>query len=291
MWLQWSKIKHKKQANDAAKSATYGVLSREIISAVKNFGGPDPLLNYRLGMLLRKARDLDIPKDKIEATLAKASGRDGTDFQVVTYEALGPVNGSHPPVAMIIECMTENTRRTMASLKEAFNKVGGARLSSTSHLFERTGYIRIEARAGATFDEVFEAAVEAGAEDVQLVEDDASESEESGDSKDQKAEPSLIFEIKCAPSDVHALAGVLSSAPHNHVLQEAEQRMEPNGPVLCLEEEAGEDGQAPARDESGDVAGYVSEAYWDKLEKMREMIESNADCQRIFSTLRGWPER
>ncbi|KAE8259130.1 hypothetical protein A4X13_0g1215 [Tilletia indica] len=275
---KWSKIKHKKAANDAARSATYGVLSREIISAVKSFG-PDPALNFRLSMLLRKARDLDIPKDKVEATLAKAAGKDGTDFQTVTYEVLGPVSNSHPPVAMMIECLTDNTRRTMASLREAFNKSGGSRLSSTAHLFDRTGYIRIEARAGATFDEVFEAAVEEGAEDVQLVEEDPDEA--------QTESAKQIFEIKCAPSEVHALAGLLSREPHNHILQEAEQRMEPNGPVLCFEEEQAD--MSP--EDAANVAGWVSEGYWDRLERMRDMIETNADCQRIFSTLQGWPPR
>ncbi|KAK0529656.1 hypothetical protein OC834_002865 [Tilletia horrida] len=281
---KWSKIRHKKQANDAARSATYGVLSREIISAVKNFGGPDPALNYRLSMLLRKARELDIPKDKVEATLAKAAGKDGNEMVTVAYEALGPVSSNHPPVAMIIECMTDNTRRTMSSLKEAFNKSGGSRLSSTAHLFERTGYIRLEARSGATFDEVFEAAVEAGAEDVQLVEQDAEDAEGGAPAKQADK---LVIEIRCSPSDVHALAGTLSAAPNNHILQEAEQRMEPNGSVLCFEE----DKAHLSPDEAANVAGYVDEAYWAKLEKMKEAIESNADCQRIFSTLLGWPTR
>jgi len=290
---KWSKIRHKKAANDAAKSAAYGVLSREIISAVKNFGGPDPALNYRLGMLLTKARELDVPKDKVEQTLAKAAGKDSVDLQTVTYEALGPVTSSHPPVALIIECMTDNTRRTMASLKEAFNKSGGSRLSSTSHLFERTGYIRLQARSGATFDEIFEAAVEGGAEDVQLVEDDSIESAPDGvnssvpSADESSSSRPLVVEIKCSPSDVHALAGVLSSAPHHHVLKDAEQRMEPTGPLLCFEE----DQAHMSPDEAAGVAGWVSESYWERLEKMRDMIESNADCQRIFSNLAGWPSR
>ncbi|CAD6896329.1 unnamed protein product [Tilletia controversa] len=283
---KWSKIKHKKAANDAARSATYGVLSREIISAVKNFGGPDPVLNFRLSMLLRKARELGIPKDKVEATLAKAAGKDGTELQTVTYEVLGPISNSHPPVAMMIECLTDNTRRTMASLREAFNKSGGSRLSSTAHLFDQTGYIRLEARSGATFDEIFEAAVEEGAEDVQAVEQDP-EDAQTGTASDEAASTKQMFEIKCSPSEVHALAGLLSRAPHNHILHEAEQRLEPNGPVLCFEE----DKEDMSLEDAANVAGWVTEAYWDRLERMRDMIESNADCQRIFSTLQGWPPR
>lgn len=101
--LQWSKIKHKKAANDAAKGNLYSALSREIIAAVRNHPAhsTSPEHNSRLGALLRKAKDLDISKEKIEMTLKKAEGA-GAGGSSVTYEALGPATRNGVPVALIM---------------------------------------------------------------------------------------------------------------------------------------------------------------------------------------------
>jgi translational activator of cytochrome c oxidase 1 len=196
---QWSKIKHKKAANDAAKSNMYGALSREIIASVRSHPthSTSPELNSRLAALLKKAKDLEITKEKIEMTLKKAENA-GTSGSFASYEALGPQTKDGTPAALIMcvsrrllgavyflstelslpcplpltsECQTDSPARTTAKVREAINK-HGARLSSTSHLFQRTGVIRLNAKEGSTFDNVWETAEENGAEDVRQWESD-----------------------------------------------------------------------------------------------------------------------
>lgn len=102
---KWSKIRHKKAANDSARGSFYGALSREILACVRQHPtrSADPATNSRLGLLLRKARDMDVPKDKVQATLDKASRADGPDDKTLTFEALGPApQGGTQPVAMIM---------------------------------------------------------------------------------------------------------------------------------------------------------------------------------------------
>jgi len=102
---KWSKIRHKKAANDSARGSFYGALSREIIACVRQHPtrSADTATNSRLGLLLRKARDMDVPKDKVQATLDKASRADGPDDKTLTFEALGPPpQGGTQPVAMIM---------------------------------------------------------------------------------------------------------------------------------------------------------------------------------------------
>ena len=122
---KWSKIKHKKLANDTAKSTGYSNLSREIIAAVRNHPtrSASPEQNARLGQILRKAKSMDFSKDKIEATLKKAESMGtGNGGQTVSYEALGPTSSDGVPIALIVECSTDSPPRTHARVKEAFNK-------------------------------------------------------------------------------------------------------------------------------------------------------------------------
>jgi transcriptional/translational regulatory protein YebC/TACO1 len=101
--LQWSKIKHKKGAKDQAKGNMYSILSRELISAVRIHPSHSisPDQNTRLALLLKKAKDLDVPKEKVEATLQKAAAA-GQGANNITYEILGPPTKENVPVALIM---------------------------------------------------------------------------------------------------------------------------------------------------------------------------------------------
>ncbi|UZJ57231.1 hypothetical protein CBS101457_006551 [Exobasidium rhododendri] len=271
---KWSKIKHKKAANDAAKSNMYGALSREIIASVRNHPthSTSPETNSRLAMLLKKAKELEVTREKIEMTLKKAENA-GTSGSSVSYEALGPPTKDGTPVAMIIECQTDSTTRTMARVKEAINK-HNARLSSTSHLFQRTGVIRLSIGKGLTFDNVWEAAVENGAEDVRQWESD----EEEGTGVEVRRRRQVI----CNPSDLNALGSVLSSPPHSHTIIEAEAKMIASGPLLQIrgeDEGTGEEG----------ITAWLEEEELAQLDNLVAALEESADCQRVWSNVDGWP--
>ncbi|MCO5565474.1 hypothetical protein L7F22_019147 [Adiantum nelumboides] len=275
---KWSKIKHKKLANDTAKSTGYSNLSREIIAAVRNHPtrSASPEQNARLGQILRKAKSMDISKDKIEATLKKAESiGSGGGGQTVTYEALGPTSSDGIPVALIVECSTDSPPRTHARVKEAFNK-NDVRLSSTTHMFTRTGVIRLSARKGSTFDSVFETAVENGAEDVREWELD-----------EEDSQGGIGVEITCNPTDLQSLTAILSSAPHQHTILESEAMMVFNDPPVRIRGIHEEEGSAE------DVAssGWLEEDTLVKMDRLLGMLEENADCSRVWSNIEGWPSR
>lgn len=219
---KWSKIKHKKAAQDALKGNTYGALSREILSSIKASPLPKDLAslpehNSRLAYLLKKARDLDIPKDKIETTLQKARNQGNSGEEIVIYEVLGNTSHSKPffsnkdgdgnggdggdgngsPIALVIECNTDSTARTIAKLKESLNKMhSGWRLGNTGHLFDKVGriWLNLEKKDGKgeiEFDKVFELAVENGAEEVRWLEEEEWIHEESLGNVKEKGEAIL----------------------------------------------------------------------------------------------------
>jgi transcriptional/translational regulatory protein YebC/TACO1 len=303
--MQWSKIKHKKLANDAARGASYGSISREIIAAIKahTSNAPagqaaDPQHNTRLGMLVKKAKDLGFPKDKIEASIAKASGKGADQLQTVTYEALGPTNENGSATALVIECSTDSPARTHSKIREAFNRLGG-RLSSTAHLFDRVGLVRVACLGGErSFDEVFNQAVELDAEDVTLLDkEELSEGEleqlSSALDKAKGSDPPII-EIRCDPSSLKTIAEAMRS--EGHEVLEAEPKLLPNGPVLYPSGEGSEEGgMAPSDraelEQEETFGGWVDEEYVKRMDKLLGMLEDNADCTRLWSTLAGWPAR
>lgn len=275
---KWSKIKHKKLANDTAKSTGYSNLSREIIAAVRNHPtrSVSPEQNARLGQILRKAKSMDISKDKIEATLKKAESMGtGNGGQTVSYEALGPTSSDGVPIALIVECSTDSPPRTHARVKEAFNK-NDIRLSSTTHMFTRTGIIRISTAKDVTFDSVFETAVENGAEDVREWELD-----------EEDSQGGLGIEITCNPADLNRLTSILSSAPHEHTILESEAMMIYNDPPVRIR--GIHEGERSADDVTS--SGWLEEDTLVKMDKLLGMLEENADCSRVWSNIEGWPTR
>ena len=159
---KFKNIMHRKGAQDKKRSAMFSKLAREITVAAK-MGLPDPDMNPRLRAAVLAARAQSMPKDNIQRAIDKASGGDAETYEEIRYEGFGPGG-----VALIVEALTDNRNRTATNVRTIFSKNGGnlGASGSVSHGFERLGLIEYPASAGDA-DRVFEAAIEAGAEDVE----------------------------------------------------------------------------------------------------------------------------
>jgi YebC/PmpR family DNA-binding regulatory protein len=163
---QFKNIMYRKGAQDAKRSKVFSKLAREITVAAKA-GAPDPDANAALRLAIQNARAENMPKDNIERAIKKASGGDGENYEAVRYEGYGPGG-----VAIMVEALTDNRNRTASNVRAAFSKHGGAlgETGSVAFTFDHVGEITYPADAGDA-DAVMEAAIEAGAEDVQSDED------------------------------------------------------------------------------------------------------------------------
>jgi YebC/PmpR family DNA-binding regulatory protein len=163
---KFKNIMHRKGAQDKKRAASFSKLSREITVAAKS-GLPDPAMNARLRAAVLTARAGGMPKDNIERAINNASKGDGANYEEIRYEGFGPGG-----VSLIIEALTDNRNRTATNVKTAVSKNGGnlGAPGAVSHAFDRLGLIAYSAKAGDA-DKVFEAALEAGAEDVTSDED------------------------------------------------------------------------------------------------------------------------
>ncbi|MGV6902906.1 MULTISPECIES: YebC/PmpR family DNA-binding transcriptional regulator [unclassified Brucella] len=163
---QFKNIMHRKGRQDAVRSKMFSKLAREITVAAKQ-GLPDPAMNPRLRLAIQNAKAQSMPKDNIERAIKKAAGNDGENYDEVRYEGRGPGG-----VSVIVEALTDNRNRTASNVRAAFTKSGGSlgETGSVSFMFDRVGEIVYKPEAGDA-DKVMEAAIEAGAEDVQSGED------------------------------------------------------------------------------------------------------------------------
>ena len=163
---KFKNIMYRKGAQDKKRSALFSKLSREITVAAK-MGLPDPDANARLRAAIIAARAQSMPKDNIQRSIDKASGGDAENYEEIRYEGFGPGG-----VAIIVEALTDNRNRTATNVRTIFSKNGGnlGASGSVSHGFERLGLIEYPASAGDD-EKVLEAAIEAGAEDVESDED------------------------------------------------------------------------------------------------------------------------
>jgi YebC/PmpR family DNA-binding regulatory protein len=157
---------HRKGRQDKVRAGMFSKLSREITVAAK-MGAPDPDMNPRLRAAVLAARAQSMPKDNIERAISKASMGDAENYEEIRYEGFGPGG-----VSLIIEALTDNRNRTATNVRTAVSKNGGnlGAPGAVSHAFDRLGLISYPAKAGDD-EKVFEAALEAGAEDVQSSED------------------------------------------------------------------------------------------------------------------------
>ena len=163
---KFKNIMHRKGAQDKKRSSLFSKLSREITVAAQ-MGLPDPDMNPRLRMAVNAAKAASLPKDNIQRSIDKAARGDAETYEEVRYEGFGPGG-----VSLIIEALTDNRNRTATNVRTAVSKNGGnlGAGGSVSHGFDRLGLINYPASAGDN-DKVFEAALEAGAEDVTSSED------------------------------------------------------------------------------------------------------------------------
>ena len=185
---KWANIQHRKGAQDKKRGKLFTRLIREITVAAK-LGGGDLDANPRLRLAVEKAKGQSMPKDNIERAIKRGSGDvDGSDYQEARYEGYGPAG-----VAVMVDCLTDNKNRTVAEVRHAFSKFGGnlGADGSVAYLFDHVGQILFD--TGADEDAVMEAAVDAGAEDV-IVGDDQS------------------IEVLTDPSDFEAVAAGLKDA-------------------------------------------------------------------------------
>ncbi len=184
---QFKNIMHRKGAQDAKRARLFAKLIREITVAARQ-GLPDPAANPRLRAAVVAARQANMPKDTVERAIKKASGEGGAeDYVSRRYEGYGPGG-----VAIIVEALTDNLNRTASDIRSLFSKHGGAlgETNSVAFLFDRLGVIRYPA-AAASAEAMLEAAIEAGAEDVQ--------SGEGG------------HEVFCAPEDLFVVRDTLAA--------------------------------------------------------------------------------
>ncbi len=157
---QFKNIMHRKGGQDARRARAFAKIGREISVAVKN-GSAEAAHNPRLRAALVAARLANMSKDAVERAIKKASGAGGgEEYQEVRYEGRGPGG-----VALIVEALTDNRNRTAGDLRSMFGKHGGALGETVAFQFDRVGCVRYPATA-ASADAMFEAAIEAGADDV-----------------------------------------------------------------------------------------------------------------------------
>lgn len=178
---KWANIKHKKARADAKKGKIFSRVAKEIISAVK-LGGPDPKANPRLRLVLQSAKSQNVPNDIIDRNIKKASEADQADYIEMTYELYG-----HGGVGIICDVMTDNKNRLASEMRIATNKKGGsiATPGSVAFNFDRKGVIQM-ALDHAIEDELFNASIEAGAEEF----------EKEEEMFVITTEPTMLFEVK-----------------------------------------------------------------------------------------------
>ena len=164
---KFKNIMHRKGAQDKKRAAAFSKLAREITVAAK-MGAPDPDMNPRLRLAINAAKAQSVPKDNIQRAIDKASRGDAENYEEVRYEGYGPGG-----VAIIVEALTDNRNRTATNVRTAFSKNGGnlGASGAVSHGFDRMGLITYPSSAGDA-EKVFEAALEAGAEDVESSEEE-----------------------------------------------------------------------------------------------------------------------
>jgi YebC/PmpR family DNA-binding regulatory protein len=164
---KWHSIKHKKGATDAKRGKLFTKFIKEITVAART-GGGDPDANARLRKAILDAKAGNMPNDTIDRAVRRGTGaEEGVNYEEITYEGYGPGG-----VALLIEAVTDNRNRTVAEIRHMFSKNGGnlGEAGSVGWLFEKKGYIVVD-KAARPEEELFEIAIEAGADDLRDDED------------------------------------------------------------------------------------------------------------------------
>ena len=166
---KWANIKHRKAAQDKKRGKIFTKLIREITVAARGGGGGDLDSNPRLRLAVDKALAANMTRDTIDRAIKRGTGEgDDTNYEEIRYEGYGPVG-----TALMVDCMTDNRNRTVSEVRHAFSKCGGnlGTDGSVAYMFNKTGILTYP--SGSDEDAIMEAALEAGAEDVQVNDDDS----------------------------------------------------------------------------------------------------------------------
>lgn len=164
---KWANIKHRKAAQDKKRGKIYTKLIREITVAARSGGGGDPASNPRLRLAIDKALSANMTRDTIDRAVKRGTGEgDDANYEEIRYEGYGPGG-----TAVMVDCMTDNRNRTVSEVRHAFTKAGGnlGTDGSVAYMFNRMGLLSYA--AGSDEDAIMEAALEAGAEDVETNDD------------------------------------------------------------------------------------------------------------------------
>jgi YebC/PmpR family DNA-binding regulatory protein len=209
---KWAGIKHKKAIVDAKRAVSFTKVAREVTIAAKE-GGGNPDGNFRLRLAVQKAREANMPADKIKNAIDRGTGAAaGESLEELRYEGYGPAG-----VAVLVDGVTDNRNRTSASLRHIFAKNGGnlGETNSVAYLFERKGVIEVDA-AGKDPEELGMVAIEAGAEDISV----------DGDS----------IEVTTGPNEFEAVRDALEKAGAR--IENAEVTMHPKTTIPVGEDKA-----------------------------------------------------
>jgi YebC/PmpR family DNA-binding regulatory protein len=185
---KWSTIKHKKGATDAKRGKIFTKIIKEITVAAR-MGGGDPETNPRLRSALINARSENMPKDTFERAIKKGTGDlEGVNYEEILYEGYGPGG-----VAVLVECLTDNRNRTIAEVRQVFNKAGGnvGTDGCVAWMFDKKGLIIVN-KENSDEETLMELALDAGAEDI--------------------IEETESFEIICEPGDFEAVKEAIDAA-------------------------------------------------------------------------------
>jgi YebC/PmpR family DNA-binding regulatory protein len=198
---KWAQIRRAKGVNDARRGQLFTRLGREIVVAVREGGGGDPDANFRLRMAVQRARAANMPMENIERTIKRAQGgSEGASLEEITYEGYGPGG-----TAVLVQTLTENRNRTVAEVRNAFNRNGGnmGENGCVDWLFEAKGIIDVEVK-GRDPDELTLEAIDLGADDVDPVDPDDE-----------------VLTIYTDPSDLEKIRQELESKKYNVVKAES----------------------------------------------------------------------
>ncbi|MEA3272210.1 MAG: YebC/PmpR family DNA-binding transcriptional regulator [Patescibacteria group bacterium] len=164
---KWAKVKRQKGVADAKRGKVFTKLGNEISIAAREGGGGDPATNFKLRLTIDRARALNVPKENIERAIKRGTGEGGGGpIEEVIYEGFGVEN-----IAVLVKALTDNRNRTVAEVKQIFNKHNGSLAGSNAvmWMFEKRGTIRI---SGKKLEDVELELIEAGAEDIKAEDDE-----------------------------------------------------------------------------------------------------------------------
>lgn len=241
---KWSTIKRKKEKTDAQKANAFTKVTREIIVAAKA-GGGDPDNNFRLRMAVVKAREVNMPNDNIQRAIKRGVGQsDADNFEEVYYEGYGPGG-----VALLVQILTDNRNRTAGDMRYIFSRNNGnlGEAGCVAWMFSLKGQITVEIETcGKSDEELFELAIEVGAEDLQ-----------SGDE---------VYEINTDPGQLDAVRQYLESQGIN--VKTAELTQIPQNTIDVIGEQADQLIRLiEALEDNDDVQNVYTNASFESIEE------------------------